>query len=383
MGNSNGLITAPVSLHADVYAVLGLQKTGTYYDIGYICSNQHGRTNMWSRKKPVRYHGPAELTEAQWKANNYGLPVQVAQSAEVAMAQAVDTLWEYLPPRPGTDWCRLTDWVGYRHNAVKPFETRLFATNGVTGSFNPSLSMGGSRTTGGNVDFTLEDLGVWNNPSRAYWCLLWQDMANSSNPVNVAGADPTQGTGDFPLDRVANDLTVSITVPPGTYRMAGCIYSYGQGFVCLPDSYMEATVINQSASEVYGFEPYAYAVAQQGSPKKLYIRAGLKYKGDQVLNVRFQLSFYILQNGQQMDYLRYTGQQQMDFSQVGEDTYIYFNFAPWANDVSGQYYVFYDQSGLNNATYRYELIIWPNESELYRMTKSGGMAILPEGVDIS
>lgn len=37
MGNQNSIISAPVSLHADVYPVLGLVKTGTFYDIGEAC----------------------------------------------------------------------------------------------------------------------------------------------------------------------------------------------------------------------------------------------------------------------------------------------------------------------------------------------------------
>lgn len=123
MGNSNGKISAPISLHADVYAVLGLTKTGTYYDTGWVCGNSHGRINKWSKKKPIRYAQPGELTDAQFKgttADNvqgiyYGLKV-ASQAGLLGQLHSVN--WDYLPPRPGTDWCRLTDFNGYDHNAT-------------------------------------------------------------------------------------------------------------------------------------------------------------------------------------------------------------------------------------------------------------------------
>ena len=123
--NSNGKITAPVSLHADVYPVLGLTKTGTYYDTGWVCSNSHGKINKWSKRKPIRYAQPGELTDAQFKGtyadNNQGIYYGMKVASEAGrLGQLHTASWEYLPPRPGTDWCRLTDFVGYDHNA-KPF----------------------------------------------------------------------------------------------------------------------------------------------------------------------------------------------------------------------------------------------------------------------
>ena len=123
MGHSNGKITAPVSLHADVYPVLGLTKTGTYYDTGWVCGNSHGQINKWSKRKPIRYAQPGELTDAQFKGtyadNNQGIYYGLKVASEAGrLGQLHTASWEYLPPRPGTDWCRLTDFVGYDHNAV-------------------------------------------------------------------------------------------------------------------------------------------------------------------------------------------------------------------------------------------------------------------------
>lgn len=109
MGNSNGKITAPVSLHADVYPVLGLTKTGAYYDTGWVCGNSHGRINIWARNKPVRVNTPSEITDSQRHSVSFGLQRTPNGSSYT---------WSYLPPRPGTDWCRLTDFNGYDHNSA-------------------------------------------------------------------------------------------------------------------------------------------------------------------------------------------------------------------------------------------------------------------------
>ena len=114
MGNSNGRISAPVSLHGDVYPVLGVSKTGTYYDTGYICSNAHGKINPFAKYKPTRYDNPNGGTN-WWKASDgrYGFSV-----AEDTWGTTVEPdAWTYLPPRPGTDWCRLADFNGYDHYA--------------------------------------------------------------------------------------------------------------------------------------------------------------------------------------------------------------------------------------------------------------------------
>lgn len=53
MGNSNGVITAPINVQTDVYKVLGISAQNGNYDIGYACSNAHGKINKWSKIKPV------------------------------------------------------------------------------------------------------------------------------------------------------------------------------------------------------------------------------------------------------------------------------------------------------------------------------------------
>ena len=115
--NSNGKITAPVSLHADVYPVLGLAKT-VMYDTGWVCGNSHGRINKWSRHKPVIVNQPGIITDEQFKSANFGLTIP-AKSTNFKTA-INNATYSYNPPRPGTDWCRLTDFDKYSHTAVSP-----------------------------------------------------------------------------------------------------------------------------------------------------------------------------------------------------------------------------------------------------------------------
>lgn len=54
MAHSNGVITAPVGIDADIAPVLGVGS----YDLGYLCSNAHGKINKWSYIKPKEANTP-------------------------------------------------------------------------------------------------------------------------------------------------------------------------------------------------------------------------------------------------------------------------------------------------------------------------------------
>lgn len=113
MGNSNGKITAPVSLHADVYPVLGLVKTGTYYDVGYAVMNEHGQINMDSLFKPYEYAGPNNanfLHGGDDGCYGYDIPMTTNSSVESIMG----TLWEFRPVQEN-GYKRLLDFEGYNH----------------------------------------------------------------------------------------------------------------------------------------------------------------------------------------------------------------------------------------------------------------------------
>lgn len=69
MAHSNGVITAPVGIDADIAPVLGVGS----YDLGYLCSNAHGKINKWSYIKPKEANTP--------DFNNANLPGLIYDSA--------------------------------------------------------------------------------------------------------------------------------------------------------------------------------------------------------------------------------------------------------------------------------------------------------------
>lgn len=58
--NNNKRITAPVGIVADIAKALGVGSG----DLGYLCSNKHGKTNKWSRFKPIKIPNTANSGNA-------------------------------------------------------------------------------------------------------------------------------------------------------------------------------------------------------------------------------------------------------------------------------------------------------------------------------
>lgn len=121
---SNGIISAPISA-SDPYQVLGVGMYAGGYDIGYICSNNHGKINKWSYDKPIRVDTPAELSETQKQDASNGMDAYYSTDLDSVIANAEKADWGYLPPRSGVDWSRLTDFIGYNHNCVRPCTTKV------------------------------------------------------------------------------------------------------------------------------------------------------------------------------------------------------------------------------------------------------------------
>ena len=96
--NSNGIITAPINVRADVATVLGVSNT----NLSALCSNPN--INKWAKYKPIRYATVTKLTEDQRVFRNYGLDINSAVSNSVAdvINKVQNNIgWEYLAPRGG------------------------------------------------------------------------------------------------------------------------------------------------------------------------------------------------------------------------------------------------------------------------------------------
>lgn len=185
---------------------------------------------------------------------------------------------------------------------------------------------------------------------------------------------------------MANDLSISANVEPGTYKAAACIWGYQQGFLVLPNSYSVITVKSQTPAEVYGFDTQLFAYAQAantGQYRKIYVKASMKAEVSYALDVSWQLTIYIYDStGALRDQIRRNGSQTMDFSGDVSGTYISFNFDAYDDLKYNEYNVWNDYSGVGSqATYKVELIVDPVEDVSYRMTEEITPPILPANVN--
>ncbi|MDE5887388.1 MAG: hypothetical protein K2H46_07370 [Muribaculaceae bacterium] len=126
MGNANGRIYAPVNTD-DVSTVLGVNSDL----INYLCSNLHGKINMWAKYKPESHNTPESINLIMRQTNNFGLEPTAEYFSIYAFREAVrknefNGGWRYIAPS-GNDFMRLDDFVsedgnaGYDHNATSPF----------------------------------------------------------------------------------------------------------------------------------------------------------------------------------------------------------------------------------------------------------------------
>ena len=143
MGHNNGVITSPVTTE-DIRQTLGLASR----QVGYLCSNEHGMTNKWSRYKPVWYPGYISDIKIAYKAkysglapglhsdgdcglapsNHYYYTGTAAEKAELIKKTTLEG-WDYAAPlgnvvdaygHQNICRCKMLDFVGYNHNAVPP-----------------------------------------------------------------------------------------------------------------------------------------------------------------------------------------------------------------------------------------------------------------------
>lgn len=128
--NSNGIITAPVRIKEDIATVLGVASA----DLGYLCSNLHGNTNKYSRKKPVIIEGvDVNLTQPTdwWKGENLqcGLRIPYRKAITSCINDYFDgsMRWGYDAPEPNKKYpARALDFDGYYHYAINPISTEGF-----------------------------------------------------------------------------------------------------------------------------------------------------------------------------------------------------------------------------------------------------------------
>lgn len=105
---SDGKISAPISA-SDPYYVMGVGQYNGGYDVGYICSDQHGKTNIYSYVKPIEENSVSEIEFTNQKYIDSLVPVKYTSGG----AAPTDFTYGYNKP---SSFFRLTDFDGYDHN---------------------------------------------------------------------------------------------------------------------------------------------------------------------------------------------------------------------------------------------------------------------------
>lgn len=201
MGHSNGKITAPVNTD-DIKAVLG----ETSDDVGTLCTSK--KINKASKFKPIKYDTPAMLTDAQRAGDvesiTKGIIYGVAFSAPLAFNELAEAgAMRYHAPEAGTDWLRMTDFIGYDHNAI-------FTPQGVIanktyfdypGHTNIYVDISEKETSGGiniaDVAQQLDQTLPSDDPfAKLYPCILVQAYGGDEDPTGDVAVEgvPTKGT---------------------------------------------------------------------------------------------------------------------------------------------------------------------------------------------
>ena len=219
MANNGVVLFAPLNTD-DVSNVLGHAS----HDVATLCSSP--KINIFAMYKPFRYDKVSEVTTAERQSKSYGIAlgyIAKSTSAAVNLVNNQQTAlpsvpkWTYEPPRPGTDWCRMTDFInensptgpGYNHSAKPPmsgfnditiFQSE-FGSESKVYSFNfkwgAASNQGANDTSGIEIPITVLKSDITNGTWR--FGLLIFFPVNGKYTVGVAGANKTipQPTENF------------------------------------------------------------------------------------------------------------------------------------------------------------------------------------------
>ena len=166
--NSNGIITAPVSID-DVKTVLGV----TSNDLAVLCSSP--KINMWAKYKPVplnkNFHSDEwDQTNKKWRSDSIwwkgsdghcGITITAAKastcSSVAALYNGSDNGWKQVLPTGGVSApYRLEDFIGYVHTAIASVSDFSGTKTGYTDTiveFSIAYTIGG-----GDSSLALSDI---------------------------------------------------------------------------------------------------------------------------------------------------------------------------------------------------------------------------------
>lgn len=149
MSNSNGIISAPVSMK-DVQTVLGDSSTS----LASLCLST--KVNMWAKYKPIPSNDKFLDIKTGYRGKGYNCGISYSTANSVSGIRALysqtDNGYSYEKPTV----YRLADFNGYNHRAEAPIQGYSFESECVNTDFTCSCEEGITTTTGDIL--TLKDI---------------------------------------------------------------------------------------------------------------------------------------------------------------------------------------------------------------------------------
>lgn len=224
MAHGTDIITTPVTMPADLAAVLGISGT----DLAAAC--QSGTVNKWAKNKPIRFAKAAQLTEQNKIAANYGIAdiptwtrldymatylfssdkgsLQSVYWPECDIAKGNLSLdyWVYLQPQGGTSQpFRLSDFEYYYHGAEEPIGN-IVSTSIIIkpiGTMRVSFTMGALS----NYTLKLSDLTWPGSSSYSVGDMYFGVLAKQKTGL---------GAGTYAAIQKSGDTFIKMSDTPGT-----------------------------------------------------------------------------------------------------------------------------------------------------------------------
>ena len=230
MPYENGLIKSPISL-PELYRAFGIGAVNGY-SLTYLCSNQHGKINPWSRYRPVCLGRPlnpdsidGNVPDKFWREGHvidssrpwfwgtrsrpaFTIPV-VSQLSDFLDAEGnvlESAKWKPNFPGPGIDYCRLSDFLGYTHDAKPPLYAVVHWKDKVRPEGKISLSV--HRRPESYNDQIAKQGGCWS-PKSVLEMLM--DTGNDSTAVALGVCIHNRTQGVVVTGTVGEDLTYLIS----------------------------------------------------------------------------------------------------------------------------------------------------------------------------
>lgn len=209
MSVSNGKVsaTAPIGL-AEICQLLGVSSL----DVGSACTSNN--IKKWAKYKPVRVNTVAEIDLAQRRAVNYGISVTTYSSGTTWYNNRGASIWNYLKPwgaNSSIDYpYRLTDFLGYNHNAPSPLPS-LAADTVLTGNTAATPVV----ISAVKIPFLTDEDDCLQQSDFAFGGVALEDMylgiAITQNNVTQFVTDTAKGLNRLPTVKFS-------TLPSGTYK---------------------------------------------------------------------------------------------------------------------------------------------------------------------